>query len=330
VTPLLSVRDLSVEVRSDVGRARAVDQVSFDLEAGEVLGIVGESGCGKSLTVLSLLDLLPRPAARIVGGSVLLDGRDLRGLGAAEMRRVRGGQIGMIFQEPLTSLNPLFTIGHQITETIRVHESVGRGPALDRAAALLDRVAVTDARRRLTQYPHELSGGMRQRVMIAMALACRPRILVADEPTTALDVTIQAQILGLLRQLQRETGMAVLLVTHDLGVIASFADRVMVMYAGRCVEAGSVAQVLNAPAHPYTDGLVRCAMSMDREGGGLLAAIPGAVPAIFDVPPGCRFAPRCSSVRSACASADPALRAVADGHAVACLKYHAPVPAGTP
>jgi oligopeptide/dipeptide ABC transporter ATP-binding protein len=325
MTPQLRVRDLSVEVRSQAGRALAVDRVSFDLAPGEVLGIVGESGCGKSLTVLSILNLLPRPAARIVGGSIILDGRDLLRLDPAEMRRVRGGQIGMIFQEPLTSLNPLFTIGHQIAEAIRVHEGLGRRAALDRAVGLLARVSITDDERRLAQYPHEISGGMRQRVMIATALACGPRILVADEPTTALDVTIQAQILGLLRRLQRDLGMAVLRVTHDLGVIASVADRVMVMYAGRCVEVGPVAQILEAPAHPYTQGLVRCAMSVDRASGPL-DTIAGSVPAVFATPPGCSFAPRCALAHSACTSAVPPFHTLSDRHAAACWNYHATAP----
>jgi peptide/nickel transport system ATP-binding protein len=322
VTALLKVQNLSVQVRSSAGAALAVDNVSFDLRPGEVLGIVGESGCGKSLAVLSILDLVPKPAVRVVSGRILLEDRDLRELGGADMRRVRGRKIGMIFQEPLTSLNPLFTVGNQISEAIRTHEGIGRRAALDRANDLLVKVAVTDARRRLEQYPHELSGGMRQRVMIAMALACRPRILIADEPTTALDVTIQAQILSLLQELQREMGMAIILVTHDLGVIANFADRVMIMYAGRCVETGTVEDVLARPLHPYTEGLVRCVESADQ-GADVLEAIPGTVPALFELPIGCRFAPRCPCVRNSCTMTDPVLGSVLSNHEVACLKHDA-------
>jgi peptide/nickel transport system ATP-binding protein len=318
---LLSVRGLRTEFVSD-GRppAIAVNDLSFDVKRGKTLGIVGESGCGKSMTALSLMRLVPRPNGRIAGGSMLLAGRDLRQLTDAEMRQVRGQEISMIFQEPMTSLNPVLTIGQQIAETVMVHEKLPWQACLTRALDMLKAVKMPEAERRLHEYPHQLSGGMRQRVMIAMALACRPRLLLADEPTTALDVTIQAQILELIRDLQQETGTAVVLITHDLGVIAEMADRVVVMYAGRKVEEASVEDLFANPLHPYTRGLMG---AMPHLGGAgpkrkRLAEIPGIVPALTAMPPGCPFAARCNLAEPRCHQEVPALRQKTPGHEVAC------------
>jgi oligopeptide/dipeptide ABC transporter ATP-binding protein len=283
-----------------------------------VLGVVGESGCGKSLTALSVLKLVPDPPGRIAGGRILLNGRDLVAADEKTMNRIRGKEIAMIFQEPMTALNPVFRIGEQIAETLRVHEGIGRAAAAARALDLLERVGIGNPRQRLSQYPHELSGGMRQRVMIAIALACRPRVLIADEPTTALDVTIQAQILRLLRDLQRELGMAVMLITHDLGVVAQVVDRVVVMYAGRIVEQGAVADVFERPSHPYTRLLLQSIPSLEQD-QRRLQAIPGMVPSLADMPSGCRFHPRCPDVRPACREQVPAMVPVGPGHGAACI-----------
>ncbi len=262
--PILKIDDLRVVFGSGRSEQVAVDGVSLTLAAGEVLGIVGESGCGKSLTALSILGLVPKPTGRIQGGHILLNGKDLAQANEVEMNRIRGKEIAMIFQEPMTALNPVIKVGEQIAETIRVHEGVSRQVARQRALELLERVGMSHPSQRIDQYPHELSGGMRQRVMIAIALACRPKILIADEPTTALDVTIQAQILALLKELQQEFGMAMMLITHDLGVVAQVADRVAVMYAGRIVEEGSTLEVFEQPSHPYTRSLLASIPSLDQ------------------------------------------------------------------
>jgi oligopeptide/dipeptide ABC transporter ATP-binding protein len=296
----------------------AVDGVSLSLAPGEVLGVVGESGCGKSLTALSVLKLVPDPPGRIAGGRILLHGRDLVAADERTMNRIRGKEIAMIFQEPMTALNPVFRIGEQIGETLRVHEGLDRSEAQARALALLERVGIGNPRQRLSQYPHELSGGMRQRVMIAIALACRPRVLIADEPTTALDVTLQAQILGLLRDLQRELGMAVMLITHDLGVVAQVVNRVVVMYAGRIVEQGPVAEVFERPSHPYTRLLLQSIPSLEEE-QRRLRVIPGMVPSLHDMPQGCRFHPRCPQARPACRERAPAMVPVGTDHGAACI-----------
>ena len=319
---VLSVRGLTTTFRTESGVFPAVDDLSFDVCAGEVLGIVGESGSGKSVTALSILGLLPDPPGRIASGSIRFDGRELVGLSKKELRTLRGPSIGMIFQEPMTSLNPVFRIGEQIVETIRAHESVSKTEARKRAVGLLDRVGIAMAQRRLDDYPHQLSGGMRQRVMIAIALACSPRLLLADEPTTALDVTIQAQLLDLLRDIQRDTGMAVVIITHNMGVIAEFADRVLVMYAGRIAEQGSVDAVFSAPKHPYTLGLLGSTPSLERD-EPRLTTIPGVLPQLSDVMPGCRFAPRCARRTDQCMAAKPPLFDAAPGHGAACFHWDA-------
>ena len=316
--PLLDVRDLRTSFFLERGEARAVDGVSFTLDAGCVLGLVGESGCGKSVTALSLLRLVA-PPGRIVGGEVWLDGRNLLALDESEMRRVRGTGIAMIFQEPMTSLNPVFTVGGQIAEAVRLHRPVSRRAAWDRAVELLDEVGIADAPRRAHAYPHQLSGGMRQRVMIAMAISCEPRVLVADEPTTALDVTIQAEILELLRGLRERHGMGLLLITHDLGVVAEEADALAIMYAGRIVERGSVLDVFDRPLHPYTQALFR---SIPGVGGRRerLEAIPGQVPDLLRLPSGCSFRDRCPRVINECAMTVPPLMEKAPAHEAACIR----------
>ncbi len=317
--PLLKVDGLRTYFQTDDGLARAVDGVSFDLRKGETLGLVGESGCGKSATALSILRLIPEPPGEVAGGAVLFRGRDLLGLTEEEMRGVRGNDIAMIFQEPMTSLNPAFTCGDQIDEAVRLHQGLGRATARERTVEMLRRVGIPDPARRADEYPHQLSGGMRQRVMIGMALSCNPDLLIADEPTTALDVTIQAQILELLERLQQELGMAVLMITHDLGVIAGVTDRVAVMYAGKIVEMGQVEEIFAAPGHPYTRGLLasipRLTGMQDR-----LRVIPGAVPDATRFPEGCRFHPRCPHADAFCRERAPALLDVTPGHAVACWK----------
>ena len=316
--PILSVRGLTTTFRTESGVFPAVDDVSFEVAPGEVLGIVGESGSGKSVTALSILGLLPDPPGRIASGSIRFDGREVVGLPAKELRALRGPSIGMIFQEPMTSLNPVFKIGEQIVETIRAHERVTRAAARKRAVGLLERVGIAMAERRLDDYPHQLSGGMRQRVMIAIALACSPRLLLADEPTTALDVTIQAQLLDLLRDIQRETSMAVVIITHNMGVIAEFADRVLVLYAGRVAEQGAVDAVFSTPRHPYTVGLLGSTPSLERE-DARLTTIPGVLPQLWQTLPGCRFAPRCGRRTDACTAARPPLVDFAGGQRVACF-----------
>ncbi len=320
--PLLSVRDLQTTFVLDRrAEVRAVDGVSFDVFPGETLAIVGESGSGKSVTSLSIMRLLPAATGRIAGGQIMFRGRDLAQLPEREMRRVRGREIGMIFQEPMTSLNPVHTIGDQIAEVVIRHEGVGRAKGLVRAVEMLALVGIPEPRKRAANYPHQMSGGMRQRAMIAMALSCRPALLIADEPTTALDVTIQAQILELMKDLQRQMGMAIIFITHDLGVVAEVADRVLVMYAAQAVETGPVGEIFDRPRMPYTAGLMG---SIPRLGASerkvRLTTIPGQVPSLARLPGGCRFAPRCAYLRDACRATAPALEVVAPGHAARCIR----------
>jgi len=316
---LLQVRDLRTSFFTSDGEVRAVDGVTFDIEDGETVGLVGESGCGKSVTALSIMRLLPKGTGRLVGGEIIYRGRDLATLSDEEMRRIRGNEISMIFQEPMTSLNPVFTIGEQIAEAVRLHQRVDKREARDRAVEMLRLVKIADPEKRLRDYPHQLSGGMRQRVMIAMALSCNPKLLMADEPTTALDVTIQAQILELIAELQAKLGMAVLLITHDLGVVAERANHVAVMYAGKIVERARPDVIFSRPMHPYTIGLMN---SVPGVGGrkARLDAIPGIVPSPLHWPSGCRFRDRCGRADAACAETQPDLREVEPGHWVACLK----------
>ena len=318
-SPLLSVRHLRVDFATEQGPITAVDGVSFDVHAGEVLGLVGESGCGKSVSAMAIMGLLPMPPARIKGGEIRFEGRNLLKATRAEMQRLRGQRLAMIFQEPMSSLNPVLTIGDQLTEPIRQHGRISRRAAQDRAIEMLDKVGIPSPASRLGEYPHSLSGGMRQRVMIAMALSCTPALLLADEPTTALDVTIQAQILDLLRKLQQEFKMAVIMISHDLGVVAEFADRVAVMYSGRIVESGAVGDIFDRPMHPYTSGLLASLPSIDVE-LERLTAIPGAVPSPYERSAGCTFAPRCGFAETACGTI-PALRPAAHGHLVACIRH---------
>ena len=317
--PLLAVRDLKTYFYTADGVTRAVDGISFTVGAGETLGIVGESGCGKSVTALSILQLLPPKIGRIAGGEVLFQGRDLTKLSEAEMRDIRGNDIAMIFQEPMTSLNPVFTVGHQIAEAVRIHQGLDRKAAEQRAVDMLTLVRIPDPARRAQDYPHQFSGGMRQRAMIAMALACDPKLLIADEPTTALDVTIQAQILKLITDLQQRTGAAVILITHDLGVVAETCERVVVAYAGRKVEEADVEDLFARPLHPYTQGLMASLPRMRKTGRrGRLAEIPGVVPSLREPMPGCAFAPRCALATNQCRAEQPQLRAFGDTHLVAC------------
>jgi len=312
----LEIRDLEVHFRTEDGLARAVDGVSLRVPAGETLGVVGESGCGKSVTALAVLRLLPEPPAVYAGGEVRWRDRDLLALPPAELRRVRGNEIAFVFQEPMTSLNPVFTVGDQVAEAARTHRGLSRREARQEAVEALRRVGIPSPELRVDEYPHQLSGGMKQRVMIAMALTCEPDLLIADEPTTALDVTIQAQILELLRRLQDEEGLGVLLITHDLGVVADTAREVAVMYAGRIVERASAGQLFGGPRHPYTVGLFRSLPGLG-EPGSRLASIPGSVPSPLDLPSGCRFANRCPRPAEQCEE-PPALEEGEPGHAVAC------------
>jgi len=318
---LLSVENLQTYFFTDAGIVQAVDGVSLRIAPGETLGVVGESGCGKTVTALSILRLVPDPPGRIVGGRVVFEGTELLGLDAERMRKMRGSAISMIFQEPMTSLNPVFTVGDQIAEGVRLHQKLSRRAAWERAVEMLRLVQIPDPDRRAREYPHQLSGGMRQRVMIAMALACGPRLLIADEPTTALDVTIQAQILELLLRLKEEMGMAVMLITHDLGVIADTAQRVVVMYAGRVVEEAPVRDLFANPRHPYTQGLLASIQTLEKGVGGRkrLQAIPGLVPSLLDLPPGCRFSDRCPLAVPECRAAEPELRQVTPQHRARCI-----------
>jgi oligopeptide/dipeptide ABC transporter ATP-binding protein len=316
---LLEVRDLATAFETARGEITAVEDVSFSLNEGEILGIVGESGSGKSVTALTIMGLLPRPPARVAAGGVWFAGQELTALSDSKMQRVRGPGIAMVFQEPMTSLNPVFTIGEQIMETIRAHERLPQRAIHARAVEMLEKVGIPSAARRMTDYPHQLSGGQRQRVMIAIALACNPRLLIADEPTTALDVTIQAQILDLLLDLRDELGMAIMIITHNMGVIAETADRVLVMYAGRVVEEAPATRLFDRPLHPYTQGLLECVPSLTEETERLVA-IPGTLPDPARRPPGCRFAVRCPYALPACGEALPPLRSYDTGHTAACIR----------
>jgi peptide/nickel transport system ATP-binding protein len=317
---LLEVSDLAVSFRTDEGTVPAVDGVSFELPAGGTVGVVGESGCGKSVTALAIMRLLPVPPARVERGRVLFEGRDLLTLSERDMRRLRGDDLSMVFQEPMTSLNPVYRVGHQIVEAIRQHRDMPHAKARARAVEMLELVGIPAAAERVDAYPHELSGGMRQRVMIAMALACEPKILIADEPTTALDVTIQAQILELLKDLQRRLGMSIVLITHDLGVVAEFADEIVVMYAGKVVERAATPALFAEPRHPYTRGLLRSVPSFgDNARQKRLPTIPGMVPDLRDLPLGCRYQDRCPDVVDACRGAEPPLTVLDGGRSVACF-----------
>jgi peptide/nickel transport system ATP-binding protein len=308
--PLLAVDDLRVHLFTNRGVVRAVDGVRFALSAGESLGIVGESGCGKTMTALSLMRLIPSPPARIVSGRIMFDGEDVVTLDEPRLRALRGNAMAMIYQDPMTTLNPVFSVGEQIAEAVRLHRDASRAAALARAVEMLELVGIPDPARCAQSYPHQLSGGMRQRAVIAMALACHPKLLIADEPTTALDVTIQAQVLDLMRRLQQELGTAIILITHDLGVIADLVDTVVVMYAGKVVERAPVRQLFAAPRHPYTQGLLRSVPSLETR-AHRMRTIEGTVPSAYAMPQGCRFHPRCGIARNVCRTDEPPL--VPDG-----------------
>jgi peptide/nickel transport system ATP-binding protein len=321
---LLDVKNLKTYFFTDEGVVRAVDGVDLYINQGETLGIVGESGCGKSVTALSIMRLIPQPPGKIVEGQILYNGLDLVTIPANKLRKIRGKEISMVFQEPMTSLNPVFTCGEQIAEALRLHEGLGRRDAMDKTVEMLKVVHIPNAERRVKEYPHQLSGGMRQRVMIAMALSCSPNLLIADEPTTALDVTIQAQILELLNELKSKLKMAVMLITHDMGVIAETAQRVVVMYAAKVAEEAPVGDLFKEPLHPYTQGLLRSIPRIDLAATEhlRLETIPGTVPTLRgDIAPGCRFAPRCPFVKSVCTEQDPVLKEVKPGHKVSCWLY---------
>jgi len=321
---LLDVKNLKTYFFTDEGVVRAVDGVDLYIDQGETLGIVGESGCGKSVTALSIMRLIPQPPGKIVDGQILYNGLDLVTIPANKLRKIRGKEISMVFQEPMTSLNPVFTCGEQIAEALRLHEGLGRRDAMDKTVEMLKVVHIPNAERRVKEYPHQLSGGMRQRVMIAMALSCSPNLLIADEPTTALDVTIQAQILELLNELKTKLKMAVMLITHDMGVIAETAQRVVVMYAAKVAEEAPVGDLFKEPLHPYTQGLLRSIPRIDLAATEhlRLETIPGTVPTLRgEIAPGCRFAPRCPFVKSVCTEQDPVLKEVKPGHKVSCWLY---------
>ncbi|HUP48843.1 MAG TPA: ABC transporter ATP-binding protein [Thermoanaerobaculia bacterium] len=335
---LLEVRNLRTSFPSEEGLVHAVDNVSFSVRRGEAVALVGESGCGKSVTAMSIMRLVTSPG-RITGGEIRFKGSDLARLSDRQMRQIRGNDIAMVFQEPMTSLNPVFKIGAQVAEAIRMHRNVSKKAAWKQAGEMLELVSISDPHKRLHDYPHQLSGGMRQRVMIAMALSCDPELLIADEPTTALDVTIQAQIMELLAGLQKKLGLAVLLITHDLGVVAEFSERVVVMYTGRIVEQAAVRELFANPSHPYTRGLLRSLPGIPREVAeaappteaearseynprpGRLPTIPGMVPPIYDLPPGCKFNPRCPDVMDICLGREPARMLIGPGHDTRCYLY---------
>jgi oligopeptide/dipeptide ABC transporter ATP-binding protein len=319
---LLDLRDLKTYFFTSDGVAKAVDGVSYRLHRGETLGVVGESGCGKSVTALSILRLVPDPPGRTVGGEIIFEGQDLLKLSRAEIRRIRGNEIAMIFQEPMTSLNPVFTIGNQISEAIILHQGLSKRDALAKSVEMLQKVGIPAPERRVHEYPHQLSGGMRQRAMIAMALSCNPKILLADEPTTALDVTIQAQILDLMFGLKEQLGMAIILITHNLGVVAESARRVVVMYCGKVVEEGPVVEIFKAPQHPYTQGLLQSLPRLEEKATGQkqrLMEIPGIVPSPYNLPTGCKFHPRCPKAQQICKEQEPPLEKVPGGHYSACF-----------
>ncbi|MCY4320605.1 MAG: ABC transporter ATP-binding protein [Alphaproteobacteria bacterium] len=325
--PLLEVEGLEVEFRTRQGIARVLDGVTLSLKPGQTLGIVGESGCGKSMTALSIMRLVPTPPGRIGAGAVRLKGENLLQASEARMREVRGKDISMIFQEPMTSLNPVYSIGDQIAETVRLHERLSRRASLERAVNMLKAVHIPAAERRVREFPHQMSGGMRQRVMIAMALACRPSVLIADEPTTALDVTVQAQVFDLLKEMQEKTGTAIILISHDMGAIAEMADRVIVMYAGRVVEEAATDEILESPKHPYTRGLIACVPHMEEQPPperGALTEIPGVVPSLAALGAGCSFAPRCSHADDLCRRQAPQPFTVGTDRRTACWLYDEP------
>jgi len=318
---LLEVRGLKTHFSTEDGMVHAVDGVDLHIDAGETLGVVGESGCGKSVTAFTIMRLIPIPPGRIVAGEIRWRGRDLLKLGDDAMRAIRAKEIAMVFQEPMTSLNPVYTVGEQIAEVLRLHEGLSRRAALARAADMLKLVHIPHPDRRVNDYPHQFSGGMRQRVMIAMALSCNPKLLIADEPTTALDVTIQAQILELINDLKDRLGMAVMLITHAMGVVAESAQRVVVMYAGKVVEEAPVEEIFRSPRHPYTQGLIKSIPRLDTvPGSRRLETIPGVVPSLLNPAPGCRFAARCPYAIDECRAATPALREISPGHTAACIR----------
>lgn len=324
--PILTLNNLITEFDTDEGRVRAVDGVSFSVNAGETLGIVGESGCGKSVTAQSIMRLLPQPMGQIAGGEILFGGHDLAKLPLEQMRKIRGAEIGMVFQEPMTALNPVHTIGRQLAEVLLLHKKISKNDALRQSVDMLDKVGIPSPDIRMGEFPHQLSGGMRQRVVIAMALACQPKLLIADEPTTALDVTIQAQILELISDLQRDMGMAVILITHDLGVIAETSKNVVVMYAGKVAEQGTAYEVFDNPSHPYTQGLLASIPRLDTPPKSKLAIIPGMVPGLLDLPAGCRFENRCAHRRDVCLVAPPPIEQISDTHKLACYRWRDIVP----
>ncbi|PLR81252.1 peptide ABC transporter ATP-binding protein [Bacillus canaveralius] len=319
--PILEVHDLAVSFHGKQGVVPAVDGVSFEIQPSETVCIVGESGSGKSVTSLAIMGLLSKPAGRVDQGHILLEGEDLLKKSPKEMRKVRGNDIAMIFQEPMTSLNPVFTVGDQIAEALRYHKGLSKKEAMKKSVEFLRLVGIPSPEQRVHEYPHQLSGGMRQRVMIAMALTCDPKLLIADEPTTALDVTIQAQVLELMKGLKEKLGMSILLITHDLGVVADMADRVVVMYAGKVVEEGSVWEIFERPNHPYTLGLLEAMPSLEEK-GERLQTIKGVIPNLLQLPTGCRFNPRCPFVSDLCRQSEPELEEVGDGRRVACWHYN--------
>jgi oligopeptide transport system ATP-binding protein len=318
VTSLLEVQNLTTRFQTMDGTVHAVNGISYNLGQGQTLGIVGESGCGKSVSALSVMGLIPKPPGKITAGHVLYRGQDLLSLREEEMERVRGNEIAMVFQDPMTSLNPVLTVGRQISEALVVHQGTGWKEAQQQAVELLERVGISQPVDRYNNYPHQLSGGMRQRVMIAMALSCNPSVLIADEPTTALDVTIQAQIIDLVKELRDQVGLAMVWITHDLGIVAGLADQVIVMYAGFIVERGGVDDIYEHPSHPYTLALLNSLPRVDRTNGGRLKTIPGLPPDLLELPLGCPFAPRCQYVREHCHRENPQLEPVGPDHEIAC------------
>ena len=318
---LLSVRELVTEFSTDEGTVRAVDGVSFDLPTGGTLGIVGESGCGKSVTALSIMGLLPQPNGRIASGEVVYEGENLAMASEVRRQAIRGAEVSMIFQEPMTALNPVHTIGRQLTEVVALHTNQSAAEQISTATDMLARVGIPEPAIRMTEYPHQLSGGMRQRVVIAIALICEPNLVIADEPTTALDVTIQAQILELIRTLQNDTGMAMIMITHDLGVIAETCEQVVVMYAGQVVEQGTVFDIFDSPKHPYTRGLLASIPTLDNQPKAPLEIIPGMVPSLHELPKACRFANRCTFAEARCEIEAPPIEVLSSSHQVRCLKW---------
>ena len=321
MTKLLEVNNLTTHFFTQDGVVKAVDGITYDLEEGEVLGVVGESGCGKSVHALSIMRLVPSPPGRTVAGEVVFEGENLLEMDDAEMRNIRGNRIAMVFQEPMTSLNPVLTIGRQLTETLELHQGMSKQQARTRAAELLQTVGIPDAETRLVDYPHQFSGGMRQRVMIAMALSCNPKLIIADEPTTALDVTIQAQILELMQDLARDFGTAMIIITHNLGVVARYADNVNVMYAGKIIETGTAEEIYHNPRHPYTLALLNSVPRLDASERVKLDAIEGLPPDLVNLPEGCSFAPRCKYIYERCVEETPVLELTTDGHTSACWRH---------